>query len=66
MWQGGHQRGDQGAGSGALMVCQVCSTGTAARTRGCFSTPPSISATLWGKGARVGEGGVHIYKLEPS
>ena len=47
------------------MVCQGCTTGTATRTRGCSSMPPSSSATLWGKGARVEEVGAHLHGVEP-
>ena len=67
--QGGHQRGAGGTGSGALTVCQSCTTGMAAHTRGWSSTPPSSSATLWGKGARVGERGAYLQrgtKLRPT
>lgn len=59
--QGGHHRGPQGAGAGALTVCQCCTTCTAARSRGCSCTPSSGSATRWGKGAVQGTG-VHTYK----
>ena len=60
--QGSHQRGTWwGAGSGALTVCQGCTTCMAAHTRGCSSTSSSSSATLWGKGASEEEG-VHNYK----
>ena len=68
--QGGHHRGPQGAGSGALTVCQCCTTCTAARTRGCSCTPSSGSATRWGKGAVQGTGvhtykGAHLQRVEP-
>ena len=69
MGQGGRQRGARGTGSEALTVCQGCTTGTATCTRGCSSMPPSSSATLWGKGARVGERGAHLQggtKLSPT
>ena len=59
--QGGHHRGPRGAGSGALTVCQGCTTCTATHTRDCSCTPSSSSATLWGKGAVQGMG-VHTYK----
>ena len=62
---GREARRARGAGSGALMVCQGCTTGTATRTRGCSSMPPSSSATLWGKGARVEEVGTHLHGVEP-
>ena len=59
--QGGHHRGPRGAGSGALTVCQGCTTCMATHTRGCSCMPSSSSATLWGKGAVQGMG-VHTYK----
>ena len=55
----------RGAGSAALMVCQSCTTCTAALTKGCSSMPPSSSATLWSKGARMGEGSAHLQGVEP-
>ena len=54
--QGSHQRGAGGTGSGALTVCQSCTTGMAAHTRGWSSMPPSSSATLWQRCQSGGEG----------
>ena len=60
------QREALGAGSGALTVCQCCTTCTAAHTRGCSCTPSSSSATLWGKGASVEDGGCTLTRRNQS
>ena len=48
------------------MVCQCCTTCTTAHTRDCSCTTSSSSATLWGKGASVEDGGCALTRRNQS